>query len=69
MATKTSKLKAIDPQKWGYRKVDIIFGKVRVSRDQSWALSGELIQHKDDGSIWEFRYREGDNLRGYPIKL
>jgi len=69
MATKTSKLKAIDPQKWGYRKVDIIFGKVRVSRDQSWVLSGELIQHETGGSIWEFRYREGDNLRGYPVKL
>ena len=68
MATITSKLKAISPAKWGYRKVNIVFGVVRPVKDQGIALSGDLIQNLDNGSVWEFRYREGDYLRGYPVR-
>ncbi len=66
--TRTSKLKAISPKKWGYQKVNIIFGVVRKARDQSWALSGDLIQSDRDGSIWEFKYREGDTLHGFQVR-
>ena len=65
--TRTSKLKAINPKKWGYRKVDVIFGVVRPSANQNWVFSGDLMQHVGDGSIWEFKYREGDTLRGIPF--
>jgi hypothetical protein len=68
MATITSKLKAISPAKWGYRKVNIVFGVVRPTQDQSCALSGDLIQNIENGSVWEFKYREGDNLRGIPVR-
>ena len=67
MATITSKLKAISPAKWGYRKVNIVFGVVRPAKDQGIALSGDLIQNLDNGSVWEFKYREGDSLRGVPL--
>jgi len=67
MATRTSKLKAINPKKWGYRKVNIIFGVVRPAEDQSWVISGDLMQHLGDGSVWEFKYREGDTLAGIPV--
>ena len=65
--TRTSKLKAINPQKWGYRKVNIFFGVIRPAEDQSWVFSGDLMQHLDDGSVWEFVHREGDTLRGRPV--
>jgi hypothetical protein len=68
MATKTSKLKAINPKKWGYRKVNIIFGVVRDVEDQSWVVAGDLIQDSR-GSVWEFKYRMGDMLHGLPVKL
>ena len=68
MATRTSKLKAINPGKWGYRKVAIYFGEVREAKDQSWAVSGDLIQDSG-GRIWEFAYREDDSIRGYPVKM
>ncbi len=67
MTTRTSKLKAINPKKWGYRKVNIIFGVVRPAEDQSWVISGDLMQHLGDGSVWEFKYREGDTLTGIPV--
>lgn len=67
MATRTSKLKAINPKKWGYKKVNIIFGVVRPVEDQSWVVSGDLIQDSS-GSIWEFAYRENDIIRGYPVR-
>ena len=67
MATRTSKLKAINPKRWGYRKVNIFFGVVRPAKDQRWVFSGELMQHLGDGSVWEFKYREGDSLRGVPL--
>ena len=66
--TRTSRLKAIIPRRWGYRKVDIIFGRVRPSRDQVCAVAGDLIQRDGDGSIWEFKYREGDKLHGYLVR-
>ena len=69
MTTRTSKLKAIQPQRWGYRKIDIVFGRVRAANDQNWALCGDLIQNKRNGSVWEFQYREGNSLRGYPVKV
>jgi len=68
MATRTSKLKAIIPGNWGYQKVEIYFGQVRVTSCQQWVMAGELMQHIEGGSVWEFRYREGDVLRGYPVK-
>ena len=68
MAIKTSKMKVINPARWGYRKVNIFYGVVRPAEDQQWALAGDMIQNLDDGSIWEFQYREGEKLRGYPIK-
>jgi hypothetical protein len=68
MTTRTSKLKAINPEKWGYRKVDIYFGQVRESKDQKWVLSGELIRDRR-GRVWEFAYREGESIRGYPVEL
>ena len=67
MATRTSKLKAINPKKWGYKKVNIIFGHVREDKDQSWVVSGDLIQDCR-GRIWEFAYRENDVVRGYPVR-
>jgi hypothetical protein len=67
MATRTSKLRAINPKKWGYKKVNIIFGVVRPAEDQSWVVSGDLIQDSS-GSIWEFAYRENDIIRGYPVR-
>ena len=69
MATRTSKLKAINPLRWGYRKVDIVFGQGRVARDQRWVLTGDIMRNEADGTLWEFQYREGDVLRGYPIEL
>ena len=68
MATKTSKLKAINPKKWGYKKVNIIFGVVRDVKDQSWVVAGDLIQDSG-GRVWEFKYRMGDMLHGFPVKL
>ncbi len=67
MATRTSKLRAINPKKWGYKKVNIIFGVVRPAEDQSWVVSGDLIQDSS-GSIWEFAYRENDIIRGCPVR-
>ena len=67
MATRTSKLKAINPKKWGYKKVNIIFDHVREDKDQSWVVSGDLIQDWR-GRIWEFAYRENDVIRGYPVR-
>ena len=67
MATRTSKLKAINPGKWGYKKVNIIFDYVREDKDQSWVVSGDLIQDWR-GRIWEFAYRENDVIRGYPVR-
>ena len=66
--TRTSKMKAINPKRWGYRKVDIIFGVVRPAKEQIWALSGDLIQSERDGSVWEFKYREGDTLHGLQVR-
>lgn len=65
---KTSKLKAITPGRWGYRKVDVVFGRVRPSRDQRWAISGDLIQSERDGTVWEFQYRKDDMLHGWPFR-
>ena len=65
MATKTSKLKVISPAKWGYRKVNIVFGHVRPAKDQRWVVSGEFIQNERDGTVWEFQYRLNDSLHGW----
>jgi hypothetical protein len=62
MASRSSKLKAINPAWWGYRKVQIFFGTVRPAESQHWVFSGELMQNVRDGSVWEFKYREGDTL-------
>ena len=67
MSTKTSKLKVISPAKWGYRKVNVIFGHVRPAKDQRWAMSGDYIQNERDGSVWEFQYRKDDTLHGWPL--
>ena len=68
MGIKTSKLKAITPGHWGFRKVDVVFGRVRPSRDQSWVMSGEYIQNLRDGTVWEFQYRKDDMLHGWPVR-
>ena len=67
MGTKTSKLRAISPARWGYRKVNIIFGHVRPAKDQRWVMSGEYIQNERDGTVWEFQYRKDDTLHGWPV--
>jgi hypothetical protein len=67
MASSTSKLKAISPAWWGYRKVKIFFGTVRVAESQRWVFSGEIMQNVGDGSVWEFKYREGDTLYCIPV--
>ena len=67
MASRTSRLKAISPAWWGYRKVQIFFGTVRPAESQHWVFSGELMQNVRDGSVWEFKYREGDTLHCIPV--
>ena len=65
---RTSKLKVITPSQWGYRKVNIVFGRVRPAEDQRWAMSGDFIQNEMDGTVWEFRYRKDDTLHGRPVR-
>ena len=64
---RTSKLKVITPGRWGYRKVNIVFGRVRPAEDQRWVMAGEYIQNLRDGSVWEFQYRKDDMLHGWPL--
>jgi hypothetical protein len=66
MGSKTSRLKAYKPKRWGHKKVNIVFGHVRVAEYQDWIFEGDTIQHHD-GSLWEFAYREGDVIKGYPV--
>ena len=65
---RTSKLKVITPSQWGYRKVNVVFGRVRPAEDQRWAMSGDFIQNERDGTVWEFQYRKDDMLHGWPVR-
>jgi len=42
--------------------VDIFFGEVRVRRNQTIAMSGDMLRDDRDGTLWVFRSRLNDKL-------
>lgn len=63
ISTRTSRMEAITaPARWGVEIVDIFFGEVRVRRDQTIAVKGDLLRDLESGTVREFVAREGDRL-------
>lgn len=68
MTSRTSEMKAMCPRVWGYEKVQVFFGSIRLSKNQDIVVAGDLIR-SPDGRLWEFVNREGDKIRGMPVDL
>jgi len=61
--THTSVMEAItSPSRWSMSVVDIFFGEVRVRRNQTIAMSGDILRDDRDGTLWVFRSRLNDKL-------
>jgi len=58
----------MSPRKWGYTKVNVFYGRVRIAENQDLVLRGELFMD-GNGKIWEFYSRKDDNIRAYPVKI
>lgn len=61
----TSRMEAVtQPRRWGYEVVDVFFGAIRVRKDQTVVMKGELLRVVDDesGQLFEFRARSGADL-------
>ena len=68
MGSKTSEMCVMSPRKWGYTKVNVFYGRVRIAENQDLVLRGELFMD-GNGKIWEFYSRKDDNIRAYPVKI
>jgi len=58
----------MSPRMWGYTKVNIFYGRVRIAENQDLVLRGELFMDAQ-GKIWEFHSRKDETIRAYPVKL
>ena len=68
LGSRTSLMTAMSPRVWGYEKVRVFFGEVRVAENQDIVLAGELIRGTD-GRIWEFVSRKDDTIQGREVVL
>ena len=68
MGSRTSEMAVMAPKRWGYTKVQVFFGKARITEDQNIVMRGELFMDRK-GGIWEFYSRKDETIRAYPVKL
>ena len=68
MGSKTSHMAVMSPRKWGYTKVNINFGVVRVAPSQDLVVRGELFTDSE-GKVWEFYARKDDMILAYPVRV
>ena len=68
MPTRTSEMAVMLPKRWGFKKVQVFYGKARITEDQGIIMRGELFMDKK-GKVWEFYSRKDETIRAYPVKL
>jgi hypothetical protein len=68
VGSKTSLMVVMSPRVWGYTKVKVFYGRVRITEDQDIVIAGELFTD-GQGNIWEFVSRKDDTINAYPVEL
>ena len=66
--SRTSPMNCMSLSLWGYEKVNIFYGQVRLAENQTLAFEGDLIRGPD-GRVWEFVSRKDDQLQARAIML